>query len=225
MKLLPHAARSNNYSKKGGIHMKRLLFSGFAVLLLALTGCGADKATEELDKNDKNKAEAKVEDKATEGEDKSADTSTEDAKAEDVWTYYDNAKWSDNYNGLAMEIQKAVVTDKAPTMEDENAKASAVGVKFRMENTTDGKFTFYPDQAVLVTSTGEQIDMPDMLVSDSIGGEIDKGVIKEGNIIWYLERGQAEQIEWIKLTFSGHQGAEDNFEAETKEYEIELKLK
>ncbi|QWC23524.1 hypothetical protein KJK41_03935 [Bacillus haikouensis] len=124
-----------------------------------------------------------------------------------------------------MEIQKAVVSDKAPTMEDENAKASAVGVKFKMENTTDGKFTFYPDQAVLVTSTGEQIDMPDMWVSDSIGGEIDKGVIKEGNIIWYLERGHAEDIEWIKLEFHGHQGPEDDFESEMKVYEIELQLK
>jgi hypothetical protein len=67
--------------------------------------------------------------------------------------------------------------------------------------------------------------MPDMWVSDSIGGEIDKGVIKEGNIIWYLERGHAEDIEWIKMEFSGHQGAEDDFEAEMKEYEIELQLK
>jgi hypothetical protein len=200
--------------------MKKLLVSMSAVLLFALAGCGADKATEELDKNDKEKAEAKVGDEAAKKEEKPAEN-----KSEDVWTYYDNAKWSDNYNGLSMEIQKAVVSDIAPTMEDENAKASAVGVKFRMENKTDGKFTFYPDQAVLVTSTGEQIDMPDMFVSDSIGGEIDKGVIKEGNIIWYLERGHAADIEWIKLSFSGHQGAEDDFEAEIKEYEIELKLK
>jgi predicted small lipoprotein YifL len=200
--------------------MKKLLVSMTAVLLLALAGCGADKATEELEKNDKEKAEAKVGDEAAKQEEKPAEN-----KSEDIWTYYDNAKWSDNYNGLAMEIQKAVVSDIAPTLEDENAKTSAVGVKFKMENTTDGKFTFYPDQAVLVTSTGEQIDMPDMFVSDSIGGEIDKGVIKEGNIIWYLERGHAADIEWIKLSFSGHQGDEDNFEAEIKEYEIELKLK
>jgi hypothetical protein len=204
--------------------MKKLLLvlvTGFA--LLALTACGADSATDELEKNDKQKAEAKV------GADSTAASADKDEKETekeaDVWTYYDNAKWSDNYNGLAMEIQKVVVTDVAPTPEDENAKTSAVGVKFKMENTTDGKFTFYPDQAVLVTSTGEQIDMPDMFVSDNIGGEIDKGVIKEGNIIWYLERGNAEAIEWIKLSFSGRQGAEDQFDAEIKEYEIELKLK
>jgi hypothetical protein len=191
-------------------------------LLISLAACGSDPTTEELEKNDKDKAEAKVDDKAAEHTEKEDEKPAEE---EEIWTYYDNAKWSDDYNGLKLEIQKAVVTDKAPTAEDENAKASAVGIKFKMENTTDGKFTFYPDQAVLVTSTGEQIDMPDMWVSDSIGGEIDKGVIKEGNIIWYLERGHAEDIEWIKLEFSGHQGADDDFEAEIKEYEIELKLK
>ncbi len=198
----------------------------FVYLLLAgamsimLVGCGTDGAVKELEKNDTEKAQAK-----TSSDSSKEKSSKEEAKEDDIWTYYENAKWSDDYNGLKMEIQKAVVTNKAPTMDDENANASAVGVKFKMENTTDGKFTFYPDQAVLVTSTGEQIEMPDMWVSDNIGGEIDKGVIKEGNIIWYLERGKADEIEWIKLEFSGHQGPEDDFESETKDYEIELKLK
>ncbi|WRP07313.1 hypothetical protein U9J35_03865 [Rossellomorea aquimaris] len=195
-----------------------ILFAGATALMLA--GCGGDAAVEELDQNDTEKAEAK-----TASDSSKEEKPEEKAQEEDIWTYYNDATWSEDYNGLKMEIQKAVVTDKAPTMEDENAEMSAVGVKFKMENTTDGKFTFYPDQAVLVTSTGEQIDMPDMWVSESIGGEIDKGVIKEGNIIWYLERGHAEEIEWIKMEFSGHQGAEDNFEAEMKEYEIELQLK
>ena len=110
-------------------------------------------------------------------------------------------------------------------MEDENVETSAVGIKFRMENTTDGKFTTYPDQARLVTSTGEQIEYPEMWISDSVGGEIDKGVIKEGNIMWYLERGEAEQIEWIKLKWDAHVGDEVDFDGERKEYEIELKLK
>ncbi|MGD6957289.1 hypothetical protein ACQCWA_03975 [Rossellomorea aquimaris] len=201
--------------------MKKLVYLlSTGALALMLTGCGGDAAVEELDKNDTEKAEAR-----TASDSGKEEKPEEKAKEDDIWTYYNDATWSDDYNGLKMEIQKAVVTDKAPTMEDESAETSAVGVKFKMENTTDGKFTFYPDQAVLVTSTGEQIDMPDMWVSDSIGGEIDKGVIKEGNIIWYLERGHAEDIEWIKMEFSGHQGAEDDFEAEMKEYEIELKLK
>ncbi|WP_089097095.1 hypothetical protein [Parageobacillus galactosidasius] len=117
--------------------------------------------------------------------------------------------------------------DKAPGYDEEGNEitTSVVGVKFQIENTTNGKFTTYPDQAVLVTSTGEQIDMPDMLVSDPLGGEIDKGVIKEGDVIWYLQRGNAEKIEWIKLKWTAHVGGEDELDGEMKEYEVELKLK
>lgn len=203
--------------------MKKVFVIFGIILLLALTGCGVNKATDELNKNDKKKAEAKVGDKAAKSE-ATNDTSGE-TKKEDIWTYYDNAKWSDNFKGLKLDVEKVVVSDKAPTVEDENAKTSAVGIKFKMENTTQGKFTAYPDQAVLVTSTGEQIESPEMFVTDHLGGEIDKGVIKEGNIIWYLQRGHAADITWIKLKFSGHINGEEDFESESKDFEFEIKLK
>lgn len=204
--------------------MKKLLILLLAVFLVA---CGSNAATDELKEKDTDKAEAKTGDNATPAS-KDAEDEEEapaDDSSEDIWTYYDDATWSDDFNGLKFEILKVVVTDKAPTMEDETATESAVGVKFRFENTTEGKFTTYPDQAVLVTSTGEQIEMPDMWVSDHLGGEIDKGVIKEGNVIWYLERGQAEAIEWIKLSWDAHVGGDTDWDGERKEYEIELQLK
>jgi len=102
---------------------------------------------------------------------------------------------------------------------------SLVGVKFRMENTTNQKFTVYPDQAVLITSTGEQIEMPDMFLSDHLGGEIHEGVVKEGNLIWVLQRGHAEDIKWIKLEFTGHKGAEDQFDMPLEKFTVTLQLK
>lgn len=118
-----------------------------------------------------------------------------------------------------------MVTDKAPTVEDESAEVSAVGVKFSIENTSDHVFTTYPDQAILVTSTGEQIDMPDMWISDSLGGDIHEGVIKEGNVIWYLERGEASTIEWIKLEWTSEDTGIEDFEIAYKTHTVELKLK
>jgi len=144
-------------------------------LILLLAACAEDEAKKELDSNDTEKAEAKVGVETTEVEEVE-----EKEEPSEIWTYYDNAKWSEDFAGLKTEIQKVVVTDIAPTVEDENAKASAVGVKFLIENTTDHMFTTYPDQAILITSTGEQIDMPDMWISDHIGGDIHEGVIKEG---------------------------------------------
>jgi hypothetical protein len=165
----------------------------------------------------------------TEAPDKSV-AKTEDVKKpeekKDIWTYYNDAKWSDDFKGLKTEIQKVVVSDKAPNKNDNTKfESSAVGIKIKLENTTDGVFTTYPDQARLVTSTGEQIEMSE-LMSESLGGEIEKGVIKEGNVIWYLKRGHAEDITWIKLKWRANVGKSSNITKDSlKEYDIEIKLK
>jgi hypothetical protein len=33
-----------------------------------------------------------------------------------------------------------------------------------------------------------------MITSENLGGEIDEGVIKEGDVIFYLKRGNADKI-------------------------------
>ncbi|MGP4070157.1 hypothetical protein [Halobacillus sp. B29] len=206
--------------------MKKLVvFLGIGAVSL-MVACGTDEASKELEANDTEKAEAKTEEAQASDSSSSEDSTSEGdkSKKDDIWTYYEDANWSDDFKGLKSEIQKVVVTEEAPTMEDENAKESAVGVKFKMENTTDHKFTTYPDQATLVTSTGEQVEA-DMFMSDSLGGEIDKGVIKEGNIIWYLERGEAKSIEWIKMEWDARNGSEDELSDDRKDYEVELQLK
>ncbi|MDT2173433.1 hypothetical protein P7H10_21060, partial [Paenibacillus larvae] len=151
---------------------------------------------------------------------------SEDKKdKKNIWTYYENAKWNDDFKGLKTEIEKVVVSDKAPQKGDSSkTDASSIGVRFKLKNTTDGKFTTYPDQARLVTSTGEQIENPEMILSDHIGGEIDKGVEKEGNVFWYLKKSKASDIEWIKLEWDARVGT-DVGSKENKKYEVELKLK
>jgi len=204
--------------------LKKLLLTGTTALLaLGLAACGNDAT--DIEATEDEKAKAKTEETAPAEESKKEEAASKE-KETDMWTYYENATWEDDYKGLKTKIQKVVVSDKAPGMDDEGKEitTSAVGVKFQIENTTEGKFVTYPDQATLVTSTGEQVQA-DMLLSEHIGGEIDKGVIKEGDVFFYLERGEAEKIEWVKLSWTGHEGDEDNFQAETKEWETELKLK
>jgi len=204
--------------------MNKLIIAILTILVaVVLSACGDSKATTELEKNDTEKAEAKVEKEAPDASEET-EIKTEE-QSEDIWTYYNDATWSEDFNGLKTTIQKVVVTDKAPTVEDESAEVSAVGVKFSIENTSDHVFTTYPDQAILVTSTGEQIDMPDMWISDSLGGDIHEGVIKEGNVIWYLERGEAAAIEWIKLEWTSEDTGIEDFELAYKTHTVELKLK
>lgn len=200
-----------------------LLFMA-ALLSLFLVACGG------VDEIDSEKADAKVSEEATPASSDSEKEEVEEADEEDpddIWTYYNDANWEGDFNGLRTEIQKVVVTEKAPTLEDENAEESAVGVKFLVENTTEHKFDTYPDQATLVTSTGEQVEA-DMLLSDNIGGTIDKGVIKEGDVIFYLERGEAEAIEWIKLEWNTTDlklEEDGDYENSFHTDEVELQLK
>lgn len=163
---------------------------------LVFSGC-SNEATDELEKNDTEKAEAKT-------DSKSSDKKEKKEKEEDIWTYYEDADWTGKWEGLNFNIQKIVVSDKAPRINDDGKEepSSAVGMKIQVENTTTDKiYTTYPDQATLVTSTGEQVEAETYL-SDDVGGEIHEGVIKEGNVIFYLDRGKAEEIKWVKLTWS-----------------------
>lgn len=202
---------------------KSLLITG-TVLTIALAGCSSNEASQKITDNS-TKATAKTGTQQSPAPSTATTTTTAPKQAEDIWTYYNNATWTDNFNGLKLTVEKVVVSDKAPEETDPTKKdASAVGVRFKLENTTQGKFTTYPDQAHLVTSTGEQIDMPTMLGSDHIGGEIDTGVIKEGNVIWYLQRGHASDIKWIKLQFDNHVGGEEQFDGAHKTEEFTINL-
>lgn len=205
----------------------RLTVTAVMLSLLLLSACSENKTAI----HDNNPAQAKVDNAANVASETAAPTvaptvAPTEAPVEDIWTYYNDATWTDDFNGLISTIEKVVVSDRAPQQDDENdLTASAVGIKIKLENTTEKLFTSYPDQAVLVTSTGEQIEMPEMFLSDHVGGEIDEGVIKEGNIIWYLERGHAEDITWVKLKWTAMEGDGMEMDAARKEYEVKITLK
>ncbi|MET3943180.1 uncharacterized lipoprotein YehR (DUF1307 family) [Paenibacillus sp. PvP094] len=199
--------------------------------IVVLSGCGSEKTAIK----DDNPAQAKVEEtaapkvepaaaEATETEEPAAEE-VEATNPDDIWTYYDNATWSDDFNGVKSSIETVVVTDKAPKDYNENdLTASAVGVKFKIENTTDKLWTTYPDQAELITSTGEQLQA-DMMVSDHLGGEIEEGVIKEGNVIWFLDRGHAADVKWVKIKWYVTEGDGFSMDAKRQEYSVKLELK
>lgn len=193
------------------------------LLVVFLSACGS---VDKIQSDEEVKAKTSDSSSETKKEDSKSDKEKEEAKEKDIWTYYDNAKWSEDFKGLKVSIEKIVVSDNAPGMDDDGNQitTSAVGAKFRIENTTTGKFTTYPDQATLVTSTGEQVEA-DMFTSDSLGGEIDEGVIKEGDVIFYLNRGHAEDIKWVKLSWMATTGGEADFDSEHKDFEVKLELK
>lgn len=205
--------------------MRKMLLISTLILGLILNGCGSQESKDAENKPMNAEVKSQVDEPAKDTEvqpDKTNEVQTNDP--DDIWTYYNDATWTDDFNGLVTTIEKVVVSDRAPKDGDpDDLTGSAVGVKMKIQNTTDRLFTTYPNQAELVTSTGEQISAS-MFYSDNIGGEIDEGVLKEGNVIWFLERGNAESIEWIKMKWNAIDGElfGDN---ERKEYAIKLQLK
>ena len=149
----------------------------------------------------------------------------DEAGNETRWLVYDRAAWDDNFNGLVTYIHRVAVTDEMITA-DHPDRRSVVTVGFTIENATDDTFTTYPDQAMLQTSTGEQIELPDIWLSDYFGGEIDGRSRRKGDVSWYVEDGSAEEIEWIILRWYVYEGAElEIWDAARADYSVRLMLK
>jgi hypothetical protein len=149
----------------------------------------------------------------------------DEAGNETRWLVYDRAAWDDDFNGLVTYIHRVAVTDEKITA-DYPDRRSVVTVGFTIENSTDDTFTTYPDQAMLQTSTGEQIELPDIWISDYFGGEIDGRSRREGNVSWYVADGSAQDIEWIILRWYVYEGAElEIWDAARMDYSIRLILK
>ena len=213
-------------------------FSGMFTLLLivgVLVACGG---VDEIESDEKAKAKTGEEatPASTETDEEETDENESDEQddeeiadtedPDDIWTYYEDATWEDDFAGLVTKIEKVTTTDKGPNIETDEEDADVIGVKFTVENTTEHKFDTYPDQATLVTSTGEQVDA-EMLLSDHIGGTIDKGVIKEGDVFFYLERGEVDSIEWVKLewmTTDLEAQENEDWDNEYMYHEVELPL-
>ncbi|WP_342547639.1 hypothetical protein NST69_27485 [Paenibacillus sp. FSL P2-0089] len=143
----------------------------------------------------------------------------QETKIADFWTVVEGATWTDDFDGLKTTIKHIVVSDKVPM--NDGSLASAVGVKFKIENTTNETFNTFPDQAELVTSTGEQMRAD--LQNDDIGGDIYEGVTKEGNVDFILKKGHAEDIKWITLKWFAKKG-ESMGDGERKNYDVKIEF-
>lgn len=173
----------------------------FAAILLA--GCGGNAPIESDSTQEAKKPDEQVEkefDEDGEIADEAKDDASDAEKEDDLWTYFEDATWEGDFNGLVTTIEKVVVAEDAPHLDDNGKETEkpAVGIKVILDNTSDQIIETSIDFATLVTSTGEQVEA-DMVMSDFIGGEIHEGVVKEGDIIFYLDRGEVDDIAWIKL--------------------------
>lgn len=121
-------------------------------------------------------------------------------------------------------INKVGVVDVEPdedmkTMFDDEEKVRAIIVDMKAENTSDEDVTFYPNQSIIVTDTGEQLESEMMFMGDA-GGDFLGKVTKEGQT-WWLVKNLDKDIKKITLIVSAPYSTDD-WEDESEEKRIEF---
>lgn len=111
--------------------------------------------------------------------------------------------------------------DNKELMFEGKDKVKAIIIDMKAENTSDDDVEFYPNQSILVTDTGEQLES-DMFLMGDVGGEFLGKVKKEGQTWWILKDSEKD-IKTIKMIISPPHSA-DEWEdlAEEKRLEFEV---
>lgn len=115
------------------------------------------------------------------------------------------------FGSMQLYINNMSVYDLRPNEDnlytfDDQEEVRVVFVDMKVKNTSDQDVTFYPDQAVLVTDTGEQVESG--LIGDDLGGDFLGKVEKEGMAMWVLKDPDKE-VKTIKMIISAPYGTND----------------
>ncbi|MGI1822064.1 hypothetical protein ACRPK6_07695 [Exiguobacterium sp. TRN 1102] len=106
-------------------------------------------------------------------------------------------------------------------MFDDKKEVTIVSFNVIVENTSDDTVSFHPNQARLVTNTGEQVDA-DLIISEDVGGEFLGKVKKEGGVLFHVDSMPAELTE-VRFVVEGPYNDRFNTIAEDRyEYTIDV---
>ena len=182
----------------------RVVFMVLICLVFVFAGFGCQPTVSEELREDEtmgDQPQAKVNEADAEEVEVDVEVEVESEESDDHWDIRE-LSIQEEWNDLKVEILAVGLGKNLEAREGE--EQDAVALKFRIENTRtdgDGELITYPDQAILITSTGEQLDA-DMFHSDRLGGDIYEGVIKDGSVIWFLERANVDKLEWVRVMFN-----------------------
>ncbi|MBR2756628.1 MAG: hypothetical protein IKD52_00760 [Exiguobacterium sp.] len=176
-----------------------------AVPLALLVGCGeADELkTTATDTEEVAEAEASAPEEAT--------TENEDVQESELGTnkiYMKNKALTiaETMGPIQFAIDK-VQTSRLRVAEayrdsfDGQEEVTVVAMNMIVENTVDETMSFHPNQATLVTNTGEQVEA-DLFFSDDVGGEFLGKVKKEGNVLFFV-KAKPEELTDLKVVIDG----------------------
>lgn len=105
-----------------------------------------------------------------------------------------------------LTIEQLHIVDIEPTDDakqlyfNDEDKVRAVVIDMKAENTSKKDIMFHPNQSVLVTDSGEQVES-DMMLMGEVGGDFLGKVTKEGQT-WWILKNTSKVIKNIKMIIS-----------------------
>lgn len=110
--------------------------------------------------------------------------------------------------------------DMIDFFEFEGEDLAMVGIKMKVENKSKDTNTIYPDQGILVTDTGKEVDA-DLFVSDDLGGDFRGEVTKEGQVYFFFD-GQAKDVSEVHYLINAAQNEDSDKLGEDIEFVIKF---
>ncbi|GIN93376.1 hypothetical protein J22TS1_44270 [Siminovitchia terrae] len=128
---------------------------------------------------------------------------------------------------MKLYIESAGVLEIEPNEEAKDMffegrdKVRGIIIDMKAENTSDNDVEFHPNQAILVTDTGEQVES-DMYLMGDVGGDF-LGKVKKEDQTWWILNDPDKDIKSIKMIINPPSNSDD-FEdlSEQKRLEFEV---
>lgn len=196
-------------------------------LLLALGVCGlvlgacGDKAVEEKG-NATEVKESEVSSVESESVAEIAEELPEGVEARNVFT----TDWSEEWHDTTFKISDVSVVKYTEEEAVEFTDSEyLLGVNFSIQNNGDHAISTYPDQGIAIIN-GKQYDA-DMMLSDSIGGDIIDGSTVEGMVIFAVpDLTTVDDVKELRLTWPANDYDDiTDIDDTDKDFDITLELK
>jgi len=199
--------------------MKKVkLLVALGVCGLVLGACG-DKKVEE-----KGNATAVKESEVSSVE-SAAESSKELPEGVEARTLF-STDWTEDWHDTTFKITEvSVVQYSDPEAIEFTDSEYMVGVNFSIQNNGDHAISAYPDQGIAIIN-GKQYDA-DMMLSDSIGGDIIDGSTVEGVVVFAVpDLTSVDDVTELRLTWPADDFEDTtNMDDTSKDFDVTLELK
>lgn len=198
--------------------LKALVLLGFCGF--ALAACGEEKAVEE--KGSATPVEQVEKEESSSAVAESKEELGKDVVARSVYS----TNWSEEWHDTTFSIKEVSIVETSDKDVIEYAGGKfLLGVNFEVKNDGDHTISTYPDQGKVIVK-GKQYNA-DMLVSESVGGEVVHGSMIDGMVVFAVpDLESVDDLKDVRIAWSASDFNDtENMDDTSKDFDVTLELK